>query len=118
MPGINQMLDSFVVRAANGPLHQFTFRRGHGFRGRDVEMILREHGIKVFERVSLPQGELGFCVRQDQAEWSEYLLCRARVPLTSDLLDPENEILLNGGKSERPSLLARVLDALGRFIGG
>lgn len=118
MPGLNQMLDSFMVRAANGPLHQFTFRTGYGFRGRDVEMILRDHGIKVFERVKLGRGELAFSVRQDQAEWAEYLLCRARVPLTCELLDPDNEILLNGGEKPRRSFLERLVNALARFTGG
>jgi hypothetical protein len=112
MSNLNQWLDSFAVRAANGPLHTFTFARGGGFSGREVERLLLDKGIAVFERTRLPGGDLGFSVRADQAEWAEYLLCRAGVPLTCPLLDPANDILLNGDPNEPRSLLDKVV----RFV--
>jgi hypothetical protein len=116
MHNLNQMLDTFWVRAAVGPLHAFTFRRGGGFAGRDVERILTESGIRVYERVRVGRDQLGFSVRRDQALWAEYLLCRARVPLTCDLLDEEHERLLHGDVQSHRSLLDRVLDALASFV--
>lgn len=112
MPNLNELLDSFAVRAANGPLHAFTFARGGGFSGREVEQLLLEKGIRVFERTRLPDGDLGFSVRAAQAEWAEYLLCRAGVPLTCPLLDPANDILLNGD----PSAPRSLLDKITRFV--
>lgn len=114
MRGLNEVLDSLALRAAHGSLHEFTFQQGHGFRGREVERLLLDHGIRIYERKRVGPGELGFSVRRDQAEWAETILCRAQVPLTCDLLDPENESLLNVGGEPR-SLLERILAALSRF---
>lgn len=116
MRSINQLLDSALVRATQGPLHQFTFKRGHGFVGRDVERILTASGIRVFERVRVGRDQLGFSVRRDQAMWAEYLLCRAGVPLTCELLDEENEQLLYGDEGEGRSLLERILDGLAKLM--
>lgn len=118
MPNLNQMLDWSVVRAANGPLHAFTFARGQGFSGRAVERILLDKGIRVFERTRLPGGDLGFSVRGDQAEWAEYLLCRAGVPLTCDLIDPANDILLHGDPNAPRSLLDRIVRFVEWFTAG
>lgn len=114
MRGLNQILDSLSLRAAHGSLHVFTFQQGNGFRGRDVERLLLEHDIRIYERTRVGPGELGFSVRRDQAEWAETILCRAQVPLTCELLDPDNQSLLDAGR-QRPSLLDRILDALARF---
>lgn len=114
MRGINGVLDSLSLRAAHGSLHEFTFQQGSGFRGREVERLLLDHDIRIFERKRVGAGELGFSVRMDQAEWAETLLCRAQVPLTCDLLDPDNQRLLDAGRDNR-TLLDRVLDVLTRF---
>ena len=118
MSNLNQWLDSFAVRAAHGPLHAFTFARGGGFSGREVERLLLDKGIRVFERTRLPGGDLGFSVRANQAEWAEYLLCRAGVPLTCELLDPANDILLNGDPNAPRSLLERVMRFVEWFTAG
>jgi hypothetical protein len=116
MRSINQMLDSALVRAVQGPLHQFTFARGHGFAGRDVERLLTEKGIRVFERVRVGRNQLGFSVRAEHALWAEYILCRAGVPLTCELLDEQNERLLSGDNAGARSWLERVLDALAKVV--
>jgi hypothetical protein len=118
MANLNRFLDAFSVRAANGPLHAFTFRRGGGFAGREVERLLLDKGIRIFERTRLPSGDLGFSVRADQAEWAEYLLCRAGVPLTCELLDPANDILLNGDPSEPRSFLDKIVRFVDWFTAG
>lgn len=117
MPNLNQILDAWAVRAANGPLHDFTFSRG-GCSGREVERLLLDKGIRVFDRTRLPNGDLGFSVRADQAEWAEHLLCRAGVPLTCDLLDPANDILLNGDPHAPRSLLDRIVRFVDWFTAG
>lgn len=116
MRSINQMLDRTLIRAVQGPLHQFTFKRGHGFAGRDVERLLTAQGIRVFERVRLGRDELGFSVRQEHALWAEYILCREGVPLSSELLDEKNERLLYGDDAGARSWLERLLEALAKLV--
>lgn len=114
MSGLNHLLDSLTLRAAHGNMHNFTFRPGK-FKGKDVEHLLAERGIRVFERTRLQGGELGFSVRRDQAEWAEYLLCRAGVPLTSALLNPEHDALLNPRDAQPKSTLDRIMRWLDWF---
>jgi hypothetical protein len=54
-------------------------------------MLLRQYGVRVWGREVIDDEELALLVKQRQAVWAEYLLCRAGVPLTSPLLDPRNE---------------------------
>ena len=119
MSGLNHLLDSLTLRAANGAMHTFTFRsgkfNGQQFNGRAIEQVLGEHGIRVYERSKLGGGELGFSVRRDQAEWAEYLLCRAGVPLTCELLNPEHDELLHPQGKKPKSVLERVMQWLEWF---
>jgi len=84
-------LDALVGRLLHGPMHRFTFRRDGGFTGAQVEMLLRQYGIRVWGREVDDRHELALLVKRRQAVWAEYILCRAGVPLTSPLLDPRNE---------------------------
>jgi hypothetical protein len=72
-------------------MHRFTYSNATGFRGVDVEMLLRQYGVRVWGREVIDDEELALLVKQRQAVWAEYLLCRAGVPLTGNLLDPRNE---------------------------
>ncbi len=54
-------------------------------------MLLRQYGIRVWGREVGNADEIAFLVKQKQAVWAEYVLCRAGVPLTGTLLDPRNE---------------------------
>lgn len=114
MTGLNHLLDSLTLRAAHGSMHRFVFRTGK-FNGRQVEQLLGERGIRVYERTKLGGGELGFSVRRDQAEWAEYLLCHAGVPLTSELLNPEHDELLHPKGKGSKSVLDRVMGWLEWF---
>jgi hypothetical protein len=71
-------------------MHRFTFSTGGDFSGTEVEMLLRQYGIRVWGRELNHAGELAFLVKQAQAEWAEYVLCRAGVALTCQLLNPRN----------------------------
>ena len=84
-------IDAVTGRLAHGPMHRFTFRRGGGFTGAQVEMLLRQYGIRVWGREMDDKDELAFLVKRSQAVWAEYILCQAGVPLTGPLLDPRNE---------------------------
>lgn len=118
MTTFNQLLDSFSLRAAHGAMHTFTFRPGGhagALKSRDVERILSERGIQIFSRTKIGAGELGFSVRSDQAEWAEYLLCRAGVNLTSPLLNPDHDALLHPKGRKSGNLFDRVMQFLEFF---
>jgi hypothetical protein len=89
MSDIINWLDGMIGRAMHGPMHQFTFSRKGDYSGVEVEIILRQYGIRVWGREA-DADEIGILVKRKQAVWAEYLLCRAGVPLTSELLDPRN----------------------------
>lgn len=93
IPGadIINWLDGAVGRVSHGPLHRFTFLRDGDFTGLQVEHLLQQYGIRVWQREFDNPDELGLHVKQKQAIWAEYLLCRAGVSLTSQLLDPRND---------------------------
>ncbi len=84
-------LDGQFGRLFNGPMHRFTFRADGGFSGLEVEKMLRRYGIRVWGREMADSEERALLVKQSQAVWAEYLLCRAGVPLTCQLLDPRND---------------------------
>lgn len=90
-PDLINWLDGVTGQIVNGQLHRFTFSTATGFTGVEIEMLLRQYGIHIWGRKIIDQDELAFLVKQKQAVWAEYLLCRAGVPLTSKLLDPRNE---------------------------
>lgn len=90
-PDLINWMDGAVGQLTNGSMHRFTYSNATGFRGVDVEMLLRQYGIRVWGREVISDEELALLVKQRQAVWAEYILCRAGVPLTSALLDPRNE---------------------------
>jgi hypothetical protein len=84
-------LDGQLGRLLNGPMYRFTFRADGGFSGLEVEKMLRRYGVRVWGREMDDPEERALLVKQSQAVWAEYLLCRAGVPLTCQLLDPRND---------------------------
>ncbi|MCB0116341.1 MAG: hypothetical protein KDD84_19720 [Caldilineaceae bacterium] len=89
-PDIPDWIDGFVGRLLHGPMHRFSFSRHSGFTGSDVEHLLRRYGVRVWQREMDDPDELALHVKQSQAVWAEYVLCRAGVPLTCELLEPRN----------------------------
>lgn len=89
-PDLINWLDGVTGQLIHGQLHRFTFSTATGFTGVDVERLLRQYGIRIWGRAISTEEELAFFVKVKQAIWAEYLLCRAGVPLTSQLLDPRN----------------------------
>ncbi|MEZ4861437.1 MAG: hypothetical protein R3C14_09025 [Caldilineaceae bacterium] len=89
-PDLINWLDGVTGELAHGPMHHFTFSTGSGFTGIEVEMLLHQYGIRIWGREIVSEDELALLVKQRQAVWAEYILCRAGVPLTCKLLDPRN----------------------------
>lgn len=89
-PDIADWLDGLWGRIFHGPMHRFTFSRHGDFTGMEVEYLLRQYGIRCWGREMDDPDELAVLVKQKQAIWAEYILCRAGVPLTSQLLDLRN----------------------------
>ncbi len=82
-------VDALWGRLQFGPMHRFSFYATSAFNGYRVEKLLRQYGIRVWGR-RIDGERRSFLVKQRQAVWAEYLLCRAGVPLACDLLDPRN----------------------------
>ena len=77
--------------------HTFTWEPGV-YTGMMIESILNQYGIEADARKAAT-GD-GMAVRESQAEWAEYNLCAAGVPLTSELIDPANaEVMARRGGS-------------------
>lgn len=83
-------IDGWFGRLLYGPMHRFSFVRQNEFSGIEVEHLLRKYGIRVWGREVTDAEEISFLVKRKQAIWAEYILCRAGVPLTCQLLDPRN----------------------------
>ena len=93
-PGIFDLinpLDGVLGRTLHGPMHRFTFRADSEYSGYEVEKMLRRYGIRIWGREMAENEDRAFLVKESQAIWAEYLLCRAGIPLTCKLLDPRNE---------------------------
>lgn len=122
-------LDGLFGRLLHGPMHRFAFRADAGFSGLQVEMILRQYGIRVWGREMSDSHERALLVKETQAIWAEYILCRAGVPLTTPLLDARNAHYRNlheDGAMPKPwsvhgigshSIVDRIVDAVERLTG-
>ena len=89
-PDLINPLDGAWGRVTQGPMHRFTFHPASGFSGAEVEKLLGQYYIPIWGREMDDPEERAFLVKRAQANWAEYLLCRAGVPLTSPLLNPRN----------------------------
>lgn len=83
-------IDELVARAKYGRMHRFTFSATSGFNGYKVEKLLRRYGVRIWGRKVIDGSMRSFLVRERQAVWAEYVMCRAGVALAGELLDPRN----------------------------
>lgn len=103
--------------------HYFTVSTSTGFNGIDVEATLRQYHISVYGRtVTEWDGknavEIGFLVKQSQAKFAEYLLCRRGVPITCDLIDPSNRRYYDDNKLGRRKSMPNPWQADGKKSSG
>lgn len=129
LPDLIDPLDGWIGRWLHGPMHCFTFLRASDFTGAEVEKLLRRYGIRIWGRELDHPQELAFLVKRKQAIWAEYILCRAGVPLTCQLLDPRNaQYQQRHGPNTMPtpwdargigphSVVDHVVDWLDRLLG-
>ena len=89
-PDLIDPIDAWIGRLTQGPMHRFTFAAEGEFTGVEVEMLLRQYGIRIWGREMGQPDERAILVKRRQAVWAEYILCRAGVPLTCPLLEPRN----------------------------
>lgn len=91
--------------------------RNCGWRGIDIERLLRRHGVKIWGR-GFTNEYLTFRVKRRQANWAEYLLWRRGIPVYSHPFNPRNRLYaerhapgseppLRGRRSTSPGLLDR-----------
>ena len=80
------------AKRAGRDVHWLTWPSGQGTTGFDGECMLRRVGIPVLDRqLAKKVGDnYGMAVPASQAEWAEYILCRAGVALSSPLLNPNH----------------------------
>lgn len=67
----------------------FYVSRRAGWAGIQVEQLLKGYGIRVWDR-GIAGDDFYFRVKAHQARWAEYIMLRARVPLTRRMVDPAN----------------------------
>jgi hypothetical protein len=82
-------IDTLIGKAQHGRMHRFSYCATPSYNGFRVEKLLRRYGIRVWGR-RVDGEKRSFLVKQRQAVWAEYILCRAGVPLVCPLLDPRN----------------------------
>lgn len=87
--GIAGFVEEFFACLTSSNAPTIRVSRYSSWRGIDVEMLLKRHGVKIWDR-GIIGDDLYFCVKLRQARWAEYLLLRAGVPVTSVLNEPRN----------------------------
>ena len=70
---------------------RFYIPRNCGWRGIDIERLLRRHGVKTWGR-GFTRDSLYFYVKLRQANWAEYLLLRRGIPVHSPDINPLNRV--------------------------
>ena len=90
IPDLINPLDALFGKLRHGPLFRISYERDAGYTGAQVEYMLRQYGIRVWGREVDHADEIAIQVKRSQALWAEYILCRAGIPLTYELLDPRN----------------------------
>jgi hypothetical protein len=127
VPDVLKMADDAIAVSRYGRGVRLTWERGQGWSGADVETILLNRGVRVYNR-QYPKGEkgeYGLTVTKKQGRHAEYICRRAGVPLTNPLIDKSNRNVQParlgaawkdkpGGKRIRSvGLAGRLLDWMG-----
>jgi len=84
--------------------------------GARIEGLLKRNGVKVWARI-IHGGDLFFRVHKKQAEWAEYLLLRAGVPLKYRLYSERNLQYLHPQPIKSQRLEQRLLGLLDDLVG-
>jgi len=79
---------AIVQNIANGPSHTFLIPENCGWSGRQIEHMLRSHGIKTWGLMIIDR-KLRITVRLAQARWAQYLLDREGIPVEYGAVDDQ-----------------------------
>ena len=94
------------------PLETITWPRGIGLTGYQMEMLLRQRGIRCYGRITNDPTVVGLRVRKSQAKWARYIVAARidgrRLPAA-----------WNAARSAKPhSLIDYIVDGLAWLFGG
>lgn len=106
MAGIQDLL--------NGPSHTFLVPEACGWSGRQIEQLLRAHGIRLWGKMVV-HGSIMFTVPLTQARWAQHLLAREGIPIQNPLRGRARRTERRRGSRRKPSMLDTLhswLDAL------
>ena len=79
-----------LIRSVTGTASwRLAVPRACGWSGRDMEQLLRRHGVRIWGR-NFDRHHLYFRVKLEQANWAEYLLWRRGIPVVSPPFNPMN----------------------------
>ena len=84
-----ERLDAALKHLAGVRSWRFQIPRACGWSGHQIEQHLLRYGVRVWDR-RVDEHCLTFRVKRQQADWAEYLLCRAGVPILGRLFNPRN----------------------------
>jgi len=98
-----ERVDALVHFLRGQKAWRFAMLRFGGWAGIQAERILKQYGIPIWDR-DFSDDFLFFVVPIQQANWAEYLLLRAGVPLVGFRYNPNNYVtaLKHGGTMPRP----------------
>jgi hypothetical protein len=104
---------------ANGPSHTFFIPENCGWSGREIEHLLRRHGVATWG-LMIVDHLIMLTVREAQAHWAQYLLEREGIPIEYGVLDERaTQALRPAQKHDHTSpsdVLDRWLDKLESFL--
>ena len=106
-------VDEWFGNARFGPWHKFHIPLDAGCTGWEVEQLLARHGVRIWGR-GFTSDSLYFNVKRRQANWAEYLIRRRGIPLSSQLVNPQNETYADEARARlRAAQLAAQAGAQG-----
>ena len=100
---------TMIQNVANGPSHTFLIPENCGWSGRQIEHLLRSHGVKTWGLMIINR-KLRITVRQAQAGWAQYLLDRERIPIAYGVVDERTRRAARTPKKNSPTNLLDHLD--------
>ena len=89
--GVAGLVKELFRTATGQSTWRFAVPRDAGLSGWEIEKMLAEYGVSIWGRW-FDSDNLYFNVKQEQANWAEYLLRRRGVAVTTALYNPLNDL--------------------------
>ena len=81
---------AIIQNIANGPSHTFLIPENCGWSGRQIDDLLKGHGIKTWGLMIISR-KIRITVRLAQARWAQYLLDREGIPVAYGVVGSQVE---------------------------